>query len=73
MDTIRIIAILLIIAGVLGLAFGGFSFTRETHEAQLGPLEMSVKEKETVNIPLWAGMGAILVGGALLVTGSRKV
>lgn len=73
MDAIRIIAILLIIAGVLGLAFGGFSFTRETHEAQLGPLEMSVKEKETVNIPLWAGVGAILVGGALLVTGSRKV
>ena len=73
MDAIRVIALLLIVAGVLGLAYGGFTYTQETHEAKVGPLEMTVKDKETVNIPVWAGVGAIVVGGVLLVTGRQKV
>ena len=72
MNALRIAAILLIIAGVLGLAYGGFSYTRETHRTRLGPLELSVSEKETVNIPLWAGVGAIVIGGVLLVAGRGK-
>lgn len=72
MNAIRIAAIVLIVAGVLGLAYGGFSYTRQTHEARLGPLELSVSEKETVNIPLWAGVGAIVIGGVLLVAGRGK-
>ena len=72
MNARQIIAVLLIVAGVLGLVYQQFSFTKETHEAKIGPLELSVKEKETVNIPLWASLGAIGVGVVLLVGGRRK-
>lgn len=72
MTPIRIAAIALIIAGVLALAYGGFSYTKDTTAVKVGPLELSVKEKETVNVPMWAGIGAIVVGGLLLVMGSRK-
>jgi TRAP-type C4-dicarboxylate transport system permease small subunit len=72
MEPIRIIAIILIVAGVLGLTYGGFSYTRETHQAKIGPLELQVQEKEYVNIPLWAGVAAIVVGGVLLVTGGKR-
>jgi LPXTG-motif cell wall-anchored protein len=72
MDTVRMLGIALLVAGVLGLVYGSFSFTKETHEAKIGPLEMSVKDKETVNIPVWAGVAALAVGG-FLVLGKRKV
>lgn len=72
MNAIRLTAIVLIVAGVLGLVYGSFSFTKETHETKLGPIELSIKEKETVNIPVWAGVGAIVIGGALLLLGSKK-
>jgi TRAP-type C4-dicarboxylate transport system permease small subunit len=67
MSAIRIAAIALIVAGTLGLVYGGFSYTKETHEAKIGSLELSVKDKETVNVPMWAGVGAIVLGGILLV------
>jgi hypothetical protein len=72
MNAIKGLAIALIAAGVLGLAYGSFSFTKQTHEAKVGPLTMSVEERQTVNVPVWAGVGAILVGGALLVFGSKR-
>jgi TRAP-type C4-dicarboxylate transport system permease small subunit len=72
MNGIRIAAIVLIVAGILGLAYGGFSYTRETHQAKLGPIELSVKEREAVNIPMWAGIAAIVIGGVLLVAGRGK-
>lgn len=72
MTATRIIAILLIVAGGLGLAYGGFSYTKDTTAVKLGPIELSVKEKETVNIPMWAGIGAIVVGGLLLAAGGKK-
>jgi hypothetical protein len=72
MSGVKIIAIILILAGVLGLVYQQFSFTKETHQAKIGPLELSVKEKETVNVPLWASLGAIGVGVVLLVTGGRR-
>ncbi len=71
MDTIRAAALFLIIAGALSLAYGGFSYTRETHEAKIGPIELSVRDKETVNIPVWLGGGAVLVGIVLLVGRSK--
>jgi len=71
-NAVRIVAIVLIAAGVLGLVYGGFSYTRETHEAKLGPIELEVKEKQTVNIPVWAGVGAIAIGSVLLLLGGRK-
>ena len=67
MNPIRIVGVALIVAGILGLAYGNFSYTKETHEAKIGPLELSVKEKETINIPVWGGVGAIVVGGILLL------
>ena len=67
MSNIKIAAVILIIAGVLGLIYGQFTFTKETHEAKLGPLEIHVKEKETVNVPTWAGIGAIAAGVILLL------
>ena len=72
MNASRMAALVLILAGVLGLVYGSFSYTKETHETKIGPIELSVKEKETVNIPVWAGIGAIVVGGLLLVLGSKK-
>jgi LPXTG-motif cell wall-anchored protein len=72
MNAARIAAIALIAAGILGLVYGGFSFTKETHEASIGPVEISVEEKQNVNIPIWAGVGAIVVGGALLFLGRKK-
>lgn len=72
MNTTRIAAIALIVAGVVALAYGGFSYTKETHQAKLGPIELSVKEKQTVNIPVWAGVAAIAIGGVLLVFGGKR-
>ena len=72
MNTTRLIAIVLIVAGVLGLVYGGFSYTKDTTAVKIGPIELSVKEKEIVNIPMWAGIGAIVIGGLLLVLGNKK-
>ena len=72
MNALKIAGIALIAAGILGLVYGGFSYTSATHETKLGPIEFSVKEKQKVNIPVWGGVGAIVIGGALLLFGSRK-
>jgi LPXTG-motif cell wall-anchored protein len=56
----------------LGLLYGTFSYTRETHDVKVGPLELSVKEKQTVNIPVWAGVGAIVAGSGLLLLARKK-
>lgn len=72
MSPFKIFGIILIVGGVLGLAYGGFSYTKDTTAAKIGPLEISVKEKEAVNVPVWAGVGAIVAGGLLLVFGGRK-
>jgi hypothetical protein len=68
----QIIAIILIILGTLGLAYGSFSYTKEKHEAKIGPLQFSITEKETINIPVWAGAGAIAAGVILLVAGRKR-
>jgi hypothetical protein len=67
MNALRIVAIALIVAGGLGLAYGGFSYTKETQEAKLGPIELTVKDRQTVNIPVWAGVAAIVAGVLLLL------
>jgi hypothetical protein len=71
MNGIRMAGIALIVAGVLGLMYGSFSYTKETHQAKLGPIELSIKDKETVNVPVWAGVAAIAIGGVLLVFGGK--
>jgi len=72
MSAAKLVGILLIVAGVLGLGYGNFSYTKETHEAKIGPIELSVKDKQTVNVPVWAGVASIVIGGALLLFGDRK-
>jgi multidrug transporter EmrE-like cation transporter len=72
MGPIKILGIVLIIAGALGLGYGSFSYTKETHKAEIGPLKLQVSEKETVNVPQWAGIGAIVAGVVLLVVGGKK-
>jgi hypothetical protein len=72
MNSTRIIGIILIVAGVAGLAFRGFSFTKETHKASLGPINLSVAEEKSVDIPLWASIAAIVAGAAVLVAGGSK-
>lgn len=72
MNMARVIGIVLIVAGALGLVMGSFSYTKDTEAVKLGPIELSVKQKETVNVPLWAGVGAIAVGVVLLVMGGRR-
>ena len=72
MGSYRLLAIALIVAGVLGLAYGSFSYTKDTHTAKIGPLQLSVKEKETINVPVWAGIAAIVAGGLVLLAGSRR-
>jgi len=67
----QILAIVLIVGGILALAYRGFSYTKETHEAKIGPLELQVKEKEYVDLPIWVGAGAVLAGVVLLVTGKK--
>lgn len=71
MNAAKILAILLIVAGGLGLMYGGFTYTKDTHEARVGPIELSIKDKETVNIPIWAGVGAIAAGVILLFVRSK--
>jgi hypothetical protein len=72
MNPIKIAALALVVAGVLGLVYGGFSYTKDTHEAKLGPIELSVKEKERVNVPVWAGVISIAAGAGLLLFGNKK-
>lgn len=66
MNSAKMFAIVLIIAGVLGLAYGSFSYTKETHSAKIGPIELSVKDKKTINFPVWVSVGAIAAGMFLL-------
>ena len=72
MNPVKVIAIVLVVAGLLGLVYGGFSYTKDTTVVKIGPLEVSAKEKQTVNVPMWTGVGAIVVGGLLLVLGGKR-
>jgi TRAP-type C4-dicarboxylate transport system permease small subunit len=72
MGLVKIVAIVLILAGSFGLVYGGFSYTKDTQEAKIGPLELSVKETKTVNIPIWVGVVAIAIGSGLLLFSSKR-
>ena len=72
MNTQKLVAFVLLVAGGLGLVYGGFSYTRETHQANVGSLHMSVDETKHVNIPVWAGIGALVAGGLMLAMGRKS-
>lgn len=73
MNALKIMAIVLIVAGVLALVYGGFTYTQGTQEASIGPLELTVKDKRTVSVPIWAGVGAIVAGAGMLAYPSLKL
>ncbi len=68
----RIVAIVLIAAGILALVYGKFNYTEDKTAVKLGPIEVHTKETKTIDLPTWAGIGAIVVGGLLLVAGGRR-
>jgi hypothetical protein len=71
LSAIKIVAIVLIVAGIAGLVYGKFTYTKATHEAKIGPLDFSLKEKRTVNVPIWAGIAAMAAGVLLLIVPRR--
>jgi len=72
MNKYMVVAVVLIVAGILGLVYGQFSYTKDSHEAKLGPIELTVKDKQTVNVPVWAGVGSIVLGAAAFTLGMAK-
>ncbi len=72
MNAIKLCAAALIVAGILGLVYGGFSYTERSQPVKLGPIALTVDETHAVNVPVWAGLGAIVLGGVLLVFGSKR-
>jgi uncharacterized membrane protein YidH (DUF202 family) len=72
MNIVKVVAVILIVLGIAGLAYGKFSYTEESHNINVGPIDFSVKEKKTVNVPMWVGIGAILAGALLLIVPGRK-
>jgi hypothetical protein len=72
MNSVKGVAIILIAGGALALAYGGFSYTKETHEGSIGPIELTVKDKEHVNVPVWAGVAAIVIGAGFLLVPAKN-
>lgn len=72
MKLAKLLGIALVAAGVLALVYKGFTYTEKTHKKELGPFELSVKEKERVSIPTWAGVVAIAAGAALLLVPGKR-
>jgi hypothetical protein len=72
MNSLRAAAIALLVAGALALVYGGFTYTRKTHTTEVGPLSFAIKEKETVNVPVWAGVAAVVAGGVLLFVQTKR-
>ncbi len=72
MSGTKILAIVLMVAGILGLVYGGFTYTKSTSTTDLGPISLEVKDKERVNVPLWAGVACIVIGGGLLLMPMKK-
>jgi hypothetical protein len=71
-SAVKIVAILLIVAGILGLVYGGITYTKTTHDAKVGPIELSIKDKQTVHVPVWAGVAAIAAGSVLLLARKKE-
>jgi len=71
MDLVRVIGIVLLALGLVALAYGGFSYTKTNHH-EVGPIQIETKDRDTVPVPLWAGIGAVVAGAGLLVAGGRR-
>jgi TRAP-type C4-dicarboxylate transport system permease small subunit len=69
---LKIVAVVLIVAGIAGLLYGQFTYTKTTHDVKLGSVELAVKEKKTVDVPMWTSIAAIVAGGLLLIVPKRS-
>ncbi len=67
MDAIKTLAVLLVVGGILALIYGGFSYTKETQAAKIGPVELTVTDTKNVNIPVWAGVATIAIGASIML------
>jgi hypothetical protein len=67
----KMIAIGLLAAGILALVYGGFTYTKQTHEAKVGPLQINITEDKHLNVPIWAGLGLVIVGAGVFVVGKK--
>lgn len=72
MNSAKVLAMVLIVGGGAGLAYGGFTYTKESHSTQIGPLELTVKDQRTVNVPVWAGIAAIVLGAGLMLVPTKS-
>ena len=72
MNVFKMVGIGMVVAGILALSYGSFSYTKESHDTRIGPIELSIKDKETVNVPVWAGIAAIVTGGILLLAPLKR-
>jgi hypothetical protein len=72
MSPAKVVGIILVVVGLAGFFTGGFSFTRDRTAAKIGPLELTVKDTESIDIPKWLSLGAVALGAVLLVAGFRK-
>lgn len=68
----RIVAVVLMAAGILALVYGGFTYTADTHEANIGSMSISIDDERRVNVPVWAGVGMLLVGGVIFATSLKR-
>ena len=72
MNAVKVAGIFLVVIGLAGFFTGGFSFTKDTTAAKIGPIELTVQEKESVNIPQWLSLGAVALGAVVLVFGFKR-
>lgn len=68
----KIVGVVLLALGILALVYGGFTYKKETHDARIGPVEIEVTEKKQMEVPVWAGVALIVVGGGLLLTAKKR-
>jgi hypothetical protein len=72
MNSSRVLGIILMAAGALSLAYGGFSYTKSRSEVDLGPLSFEVQERKRVDLPIWLGVGLLVAGGGILAFAGRN-
>jgi hypothetical protein len=69
---VKVVGLVLIVAGILALIYGGFTYKKETHDATIGPIQIGFTEKKRMDVPVWAGVALIVVGGGLVIADKKK-
>lgn len=72
-NAIRIAGVVLLVLGIVGVVYNRVTYTKEKDTAKLGPLAVSVENKETVVIPQWLSVATLAVGAAMALAPLKKV